>query len=417
MWQNVIVPGDEAMDSIVAAILASRLPEEGAARTADPGAARAEMGTVVPFLAAVAAPSKWDAAEALSEALPEEQLELEHVHGFEGHGCNANLTWLNASEVVYRAAGLVVMHDLGTDRQRFFTVHTQRVVALAVHPVVENQVATADSSGRVLVWSGHGAETETVASSLSSYSRTTAETGASRGGASEFKVLNRLQAARPTALCFSADGTTLVVAGAGAGSSSGILSVFDLASSRRIALAETPSARVLALAAHPSGRRIVAAGEQHVRFWSMEARGLLTFKEGKFGAGRPQTQLCVAFCAAADADAHAGERRTLTGAQNGCVYVWEGTQLQQVVVAHQGPVLDVTVDAEGFVITAGADGAAPCPAHRPCCACSAARHAPCVRRRRRRAQLAPAHASCRAAFMALNWVPKYVFEEYCLKRK
>ncbi|KAJ1479671.1 WD40-repeat-containing domain protein [Baffinella frigidus] len=263
------------------------------------------------------------------------------------------------------------MHDLVTSQQRFFTSHTHTVSALAVHPVAENQVVSADVSGKVYVWMSQGVDMDTNASSTSSYSRTTLGTQASRAGLADFKasragltgfkVQNKLQVANPTALCFSADGSTLAIASAGLNGAPGCLSIFDLGSNKRIAFAECPALRVLALAAHPDGRQIVAVGERHVRFWALEKGGNLKGEDASFGAGQPQTMLCVAFCAALTPEGLSEafpleEARTITGAQNGCAYIWDGPEtLLQIVVLHQGPVLDLVVEDDG-IYSAGADG-------------------------------------------------------------
>ncbi|CAN0012838.1 unnamed protein product, partial [Ectocarpus sp. 12 AP-2014] len=47
---------------------------------------------------------------------------------------STNVLWLRSGEIVYPAAGVVVIHDFETNRQRFFTGHDEEVTAVAVHP-------------------------------------------------------------------------------------------------------------------------------------------------------------------------------------------------------------------------------------------------------------------------------------------
>ncbi|KAJ1479672.1 hypothetical protein T484DRAFT_1813374, partial [Baffinella frigidus] len=94
------------MNQIVDAIIKAKVRVEPVSGLGD-ALSKGEMGAVVPFLSTMAAPGQWDASEALNEAPPAESLELEFVHGFQGHGCAGNIKWLNASEIVYRAAGFV----------------------------------------------------------------------------------------------------------------------------------------------------------------------------------------------------------------------------------------------------------------------------------------------------------------------
>lgn len=104
-------------------------------------------------------PPSWYDPKHADTSRPDSGLVLEYVHGYAGEtpdvlagggggkfgggggggsvggGRNSatrstNVVWLRSGEIVYPAAGVVVIHDFETNRQRFFTGHDEASVAL-----------------------------------------------------------------------------------------------------------------------------------------------------------------------------------------------------------------------------------------------------------------------------------------------
>eukprot|EP00929_Paragymnodinium_shiwhaense_P001634 TRINITY_DN10186_c0_g3_i3.p1 TRINITY_DN10186_c0_g3~~TRINITY_DN10186_c0_g3_i3.p1 ORF type:complete len:1669 (-),score=309.83 TRINITY_DN10186_c0_g3_i3:316-5322(-) len=79
-------------------------------------------------------PPKGTVVDPDAAVLPEEELVLEHVYGFSGASGSRShdMVGLGHSEFVYAAARLVVIQDVRSKRQRFFSGHSRRVTCLAV---------------------------------------------------------------------------------------------------------------------------------------------------------------------------------------------------------------------------------------------------------------------------------------------
>ena len=78
------------------------------------------------------------------------------------------------------------------------------------------------------------------------------------------------------------------------------------------------------------------------------SKGHLQGREATGGGSKRQTMLCLAFTS---------DGMTVTGAQNGCIYLWRSAHLERTVVAHRGPLMDIAVSHDGL-LTAGKDGLA-----------------------------------------------------------
>ena len=95
------------------------------------------------------------------DPLPGAKLALHHVYGYDGdpnrHGSavrGKNVLWADARRVIYPAAALVIVQEVGGDRrQGFFCGHSDDVTCVAVHP--QSTVAASGQMGKnccVLVW-------------------------------------------------------------------------------------------------------------------------------------------------------------------------------------------------------------------------------------------------------------------------
>ncbi|CAN0531137.1 unnamed protein product, partial [Ectocarpus sp. 8 AP-2014] len=95
-------------------------------------------------------PPSWYDPKQADTSRPDSGLVLEYVHGVGGRRNSAtrstNVVWLRSGEIVYPAAGVVVIHDFETNRQRFFTGHDEAITAVAVHP--HHDIVASGQAGR-----------------------------------------------------------------------------------------------------------------------------------------------------------------------------------------------------------------------------------------------------------------------------
>ena len=114
--------------------------------------------------------------------LPDDTLKLEFVHGYRAHDVRANLAYDNRGQLVFPAAALGVVMDPKTRKQKFFDLHTDDVLALAMHPtgavVATSQVGdgspihvwrTADCARVATIFPKHGKATLHLAFSQDGY--------------------------------------------------------------------------------------------------------------------------------------------------------------------------------------------------------------------------------------------------------
>ena len=98
--------------------------------------------------------SRADARPPAAASAPEEGLELEWVHGYQGvRNTSPNLFFTARGELVWYIAGVGVVYDPSTHRQRHFLGHSDDISSLAIHPgrqlVATGQVGFVPS---VCVW-------------------------------------------------------------------------------------------------------------------------------------------------------------------------------------------------------------------------------------------------------------------------
>jgi WD40 repeat protein len=84
----------------------------------------------------------------------EGNLTLKHVHGYDGSGgTGKNIHWLSRSVVAFPAVALVVLMNVNSSKQQFYKGHTNEVTSLAIHPdkkiIASGQLG---KEGRILVW-------------------------------------------------------------------------------------------------------------------------------------------------------------------------------------------------------------------------------------------------------------------------
>ncbi len=105
----------------------------------------------------------------LNKELPAEELELEWVHGYMGHGRRHNLKFTSSGELVYFAASICIVYDPQSNTQRYFTAapapkgesdpigHDGIITALAIAPdgrtIASGQTCTIENrSPPVCIW-------------------------------------------------------------------------------------------------------------------------------------------------------------------------------------------------------------------------------------------------------------------------
>jgi len=321
VWQHLIVPGPEETDALIGEMIKRRGRREPS--DASPSqASQHELELVPPYLSKIVTPTTWNAEEARLCTPVKPDFTMEYVHGFRGNDRNQCVRSLDDNRILYLAAMVLVIMDVRTRVQRFFRKHEHDVTCFVLHPG-RDFVASADSgqSGKVLIWNN---TTLQVMASVATVPRQS-----------------------PFALCFSCDGSLLF----------GIIDdkantvvAMEWESSKRAAIEMNGIQQVLAIAAHPDGKVIVSCGLKHIKFWTLE-KGHLIPINGSFGAGKPQTLICIEFSEQTE-----GVRAlTLTGAQNGCIYMWREHRLDRIIVAHRSPILDMQMTDDG-VLTCGVDG-------------------------------------------------------------
>ena len=177
-------------------------------------------------------------------------LSLHHVFGYRGYDARANADFfvpaegasVSTSEVVYHAAGVVIIHCTKTSRQRLYTGHSDDVLCLSNnrHPSYPSTIASGQLGGHVHVWSSSTLEPLSLLSGL------------------------------PGGVCsvsFSGSGRLLVAACLDSAHS---LSVYRWQTGALVATKETGAKRVFQAQFRPdSDSKFVTVGERALTFWSV----------------------------------------------------------------------------------------------------------------------------------------------------
>jgi len=242
-----------------------------------------------------------------SAALPDAQLALAFVHGYDGHAStSANLFYAPSGEVVYPAAGVVVVFDAARHSQRFFLGHDDDVLCLALSP--DGALAASGQVGkdpRVLVWD--------VASCAP---RARLQMGYGYRGVQ--------------AVAFSPNGRRIAAIGT---DNSHTLFLWDWATGQQLYAGKTaPGAppNVYGVVWSPfDGSRLVTYGQNHIKFGAVatDRAGAVSveLRAGTYGASGTHTVLAACFLPSGT---------VLTGNAEGQICVWRGGKLVREVPAH-----------------------------------------------------------------------------------
>lgn len=65
---------------------------------------------------------------------PNGNLKLKYAHGFRSFDTRNNLKYVSQNEIAFTTAALGVALNKSTNTQRFFNLHEEDVVSMAMHP-------------------------------------------------------------------------------------------------------------------------------------------------------------------------------------------------------------------------------------------------------------------------------------------
>eukprot|EP00042_Codosiga_hollandica_P038025 m.305316 g.305316 ORF g.305316 m.305316 type:complete len:725 (+) comp55287_c0_seq1:96-2270(+) len=228
-------------------------------------------------------------------AASSEELAIEYVFGYQGKKGRANLFHLPTGEVVYFIAGLGVLLNPSTNKQRFYRAHDNDIKSLAVHStehvVATGQVAGPTTKPHIRVWNYDTLETVSTLGLNGSIERAVA------------------------CVAFSAHAPNLL--GAVDEGNQRVFSLWDWRAGTLLMESKGSSEPVLLLESCPSNGWFVSGGEKHVHFWDIKATGskyAATKMQGQFLTfKRPKAVLSCTFTS---------EGNAITGDSDGSVFLW-----------------------------------------------------------------------------------------------
>ena len=314
--------------------------------------ARRDLMATVPMWRSTAfPPSGWVDPGPAGRTAPSTELEIDFVFGYSGARSSGNLCCNDAGELIFPASRLAVVFNMENRTQRFFLLHEDEVSALAMHP--DNVIVASGehgSSGTVCVWDSQNMETLAV---LSRAERSSARGGGELGvSALSFSGMNDRKQKGVLLAAVTRDMMVLV---------------WRWKEKKLVASMSAGTGRVYAARINPYREDkdfiLVTAGTQSVRFWSLnggagggrkagrDQESDQKFLSGMYGAvgkfGVQQTAISVAFLDA---------NTTVTGMQDGSLFVWQGTNVcKSLDPAHAGPIFDIAVTAN-VLLSASHDG-------------------------------------------------------------
>eukprot|EP00667_Euglena_gracilis_P002316 EG_transcript_2314 len=243
-------------------------------------------------------------------SLPDLDLELQHVFGYNSRDAKGSLFYSHKGDrIIYFSAGVGISHDIATGQQRFFLGHTSEITAMAAHPTA-NYVATGQGGKDpcIHVWDVY--------------------TMVSRA------VLRDPHDRGVCALAFTASGKFLCSV---ATDTFHTLLVYRWETADLVADSRAHTEEVYVAACNPFNERsLVMCGRNWIKFWDIDGdlKPRLSAKNGILGKrGRAQRLFCVHFL---DKD------NCVTGTEGGELYFWCGSLLvHSVAKAHKGPVFSL----------------------------------------------------------------------------
>eukprot|EP00455_Lapot_gusevi_P057002 TRINITY_DN958_c0_g1_i2.p1 TRINITY_DN958_c0_g1~~TRINITY_DN958_c0_g1_i2.p1 ORF type:complete len:790 (-),score=249.21 TRINITY_DN958_c0_g1_i2:55-2424(-) len=282
----------------------------------------------------VVAPSEFK-ANGDEDLPPQNDLQLNYVHGYNGKTARQNLYWSAQQEIVYHVAAVGVIYNEEKQDQRFLVGHTEDITCLAMHPN-GNIIATGqlDPKGKakplICVWD--------VAESRQLL----------QWECHERAVL---------ALAFTCDGQHLISVG---NDDSHTLAVWQWESDTKRPVVETVGSKdqVFVVKAHPSDpTKFVSFGMKHFKFWTLNTSGNQATLDAKLASTFERAQ---GVTQSAYHSAVFKNGNWFVGTHSGEVYEFAGETLANIHPAHfisreqSNPVASMCVTEQG-IITGGYD--------------------------------------------------------------
>lgn len=268
------------------------------------------------------------------QTLPTSSLLLDHIYGYQGKKGRENLFVLPSKEAVYFIAVVVVLYNIDTNTQRFYTGHDNDITSMTVHPsqpiIASGQIAGPVTKPHVRIWD------YTTLATLRTFGDHAIEGAVAALAFSAFT---------PNYLASTDEGMQKTIA------------LWDWTNGKLLADAKSTDT-VYALDFNPSNGQLVSAGVQHVNFWTIKNQEhgkpshALSHKSGLFHThARPKAVLSIAFTTSGD---------TVTGDSNGTIFVFSAVKdtyevTKAIVNAHADAVFSI-ISTPGGYISAGRDG-------------------------------------------------------------
>ena len=259
----------------------------------------------------------------LGDAVPEQQLHLDHVYGYNGLHSTCNVAHESDDVLIYPAAATGIVHDLKTGRQKFFGGHEDEILCLTHHSSL-GMVASGETGDdpKLCLWY---ADCESIC---------TVHTGSHhQGGIS--------------AVAFSPNGRKVATAGV-----NGVVAVWDSESTGGFAkmvgpqfTSKTKCGKVMSLAFGMDDKTLVAGGLDGLAFVGPNSRSngygvSMAWEKNAHGLGNAESHLSVLAI---------GGTSFLTGTSTGDICFWENMQnRRRIRNAHAGPIYSLNCNLKMF---------------------------------------------------------------------
>jgi len=276
-------------------------------------------------------PKEFD-PRSISNDAPDVDMELWFVHGYRGNDCRNNVRYTAKGEVCYPAAALGIVFntkDTSKHKQRFFDLHTDDVLSLAMHP--QGKVVATGEIGRkpkIIVWDSDTLQT--------------------------LAVLKGFHKRGVPLLAFS-EGRGDRLASVGLDNDHSI-AVYAWEQKVCIATCKGSKSAILGLRFGQDLNTLVSCGVNHVSFWKIKG-STLKRQKGLYGNTK---HICTAVTIGSiqdmnDSSKGGGGYHIVTGMANGQLYKWNAHKLADRTVAHTKKVTALWSYSDGL-ISGSADG-------------------------------------------------------------
>lgn len=249
-----------------------------------------------PWLGMLRYPTDYIKPPINSQKAPKIRLVPEHVFGVRTKDTRSTLKYISAVEVAYPVATFVVIHQIKTKMQRFFTGHQSDVVALCYKSAVD-LVASAELGGYSGFSEGKPALSCPVVCIWSPVSLTVTK----RIECTEFEGINKVQ--------FGTDAGSLLILGTDKFHTIGIVN-YNTGVFSHIVRGDT--LKIMDLRWF-GPTEFISVGFNHIKFWKIENNQLKSVR-GKFDPKHGQQRL---LCCAIN------KKDVLAGTANGFMLVWK----------------------------------------------------------------------------------------------